>query len=65
MTAEQFGAMLRTIIQLIAGLAIAKGIGDNNLWMSISAGVVAIGSGLWSFYWIKDKTAPVVTPPSQ
>lgn len=57
MTAEQFGAMLRTIIQLISGIAIAKGIGDNNLWVAISAGLVSIGSGLWSFYWIKDKTA--------
>ena len=57
MTAEQFGAMLRTVIQLISGVAIAKGIGDNNLWMAISAGAVSIGSGLWSFYWIKKTTA--------
>lgn len=59
MTSEQFGAMLRTIIQFIAGFAIAKGIGDSELWLAISAGAVAIGSGLWSFFWIKKTTAPV------
>lgn len=63
MTAEQVGAMIRTVIQLIAGLAIAKGIGDNNLWMAISAGAVSIGSGLWSFYWIKKTTAPAAPAP--
>ena len=57
MTAEQFGAMLRTVIQLIAGVAIAKGIGDANLWLAITAGAVSIGSGLWSFFWIKKTTA--------
>lgn len=62
MTSEQFGAMLRTVIQLVAGVAIAKGIGDANLWMAITAGVVSVGSGLWSFFWIKSATA---TAPSQ
>ena len=58
MTAEQFGALLRTILQPIAVLAIAKGIGDENLWLAISAGIVSIGTGAWSFWWIKKaKTA--------
>ena len=53
MTAEQIGAIVRTVIQLIAGLAIAKGIGDNDMWVAISGGAVSIASGLWSFFWIK------------
>ena len=53
MTAEQFGALLRTILQPLAVLAVAKGIGDENLWLAISAGAVSIGTGLWSFFWIK------------
>lgn len=53
MTAEQFGAVLRTLIQFISGFAIAKGVGDGEMWMAITAGAVSIGSGLWSFFWIK------------
>lgn len=53
MTAEQFGALLRTILQPLAVLAVAKGLGDENLWLAVSAGAVSIGTGLWSFFWIK------------
>lgn len=53
LTAEQFGAVLRTIIQFVAGYFIAKGIGDEQFWISITAGVVAIGSALWSWFWIR------------
>ena len=53
MTAEQIGAMVRTVIQLVAGLAIAKGIGNNEMWMAIGSGVASIASGIWSFVWIK------------
>lgn len=53
MTAEQVGAVVRTLIQLIAGFFIAKGIGDADMWIAISAGAVSIVSGLWSFFWIK------------
>jgi hypothetical protein len=53
MTAEQIGAMVRTIIQLLAGFAIAKGYGNNEMWLAISGGLVSIVSGLWSFFWIK------------
>lgn len=53
MTAEQIGAVARTVIQLVSGLAIAKGIGDDAMWMAVSGGVVSVVSGLWSFFWIK------------
>lgn len=59
MTEEQIGAVVRTIIQLLAGILIAKGIGDEELWLAISAGAVSVASGLWSFFWIrKASTAP-------
>lgn len=50
---EQVGAIVRTIIQLISGLAIAKGIGDESLWLSITGGAVSIASGIWSLLWIR------------
>jgi hypothetical protein len=53
MTSEQFGALLRTILQPLAVLAVAKGIGDENLWLAVTAGIVSVGTGLWSFFWIK------------
>jgi hypothetical protein len=53
MTAEQIGAMVRTVVQLLAGFAIAKGYGNNEMWLAISGGLVSIVSGLWSFFWIK------------
>jgi hypothetical protein len=53
MTAEQIGAMVRTVIQLLSGFAIAKGIGNEEMWLAITGGVVSIVSGLWSFFWIK------------
>ena len=53
MTAEQIGAVVRTIIQLVSGFAIAKGIGDDAMWLAISGGAVAIASGLWSYFWIR------------
>lgn len=53
MTGEQIGAMVRTIIQLIAGFAIAKGIGDEQLWLTIGGAAASIASGIWSFVWIK------------
>lgn len=56
MTSEQIGALVRTVVQLISGLAIAKGIGDESLWLAISGGVVSIASGIWSWYWIAKKT---------
>ena len=57
MNTEQIGAITRTVIQLVAGLAIAKGIGDEALWLSISGGIVSVVSGIWSFYWINKKTS--------
>lgn len=56
MTGEQIGAIARTLIQLVSGLAIAKGIGDENMWIAISGGVVSVVSGVWSWYWIAKKT---------
>jgi hypothetical protein len=53
MTAEQFGAMLRTLIQFVSGYFVAKGIGDATLWVTIAAAAASVGSGLWSFFWIK------------
>lgn len=53
MTAEQIGAVARTVIQLVSGLAIAKGIGDETMWLAVSGGLVSVISGLWSFFWIK------------
>jgi hypothetical protein len=53
MTAEQIGAVVRTIIQLVAGLAIAKGIGDEQLWLTIGGAAASVASGVWSFFWIK------------
>lgn len=53
MTAEQFGAIVRTLIQLVAGFFVAKGIGDQEMWMAITAGAVSIASGIWSYFWIK------------
>jgi hypothetical protein len=59
MTAEQFGAVIRTIIQFAAGYFVARGVGDAELWLAITAGAVSIGSALWSFFWIKKaSTAP-------
>jgi len=57
MNTEQIGAVVRTVIQLVSGLAIAKGIGDEQLWVAISGGAVSIVSGIWSWYWISKKTA--------
>lgn len=53
LTAEQVGAIVRTVLQLVSGLAIAKGIGDESLWLSISGGAVALASGIWSLLWIR------------
>lgn len=53
MTAEQIGAIVRTIVQLIAGLAIAKGVGSNEMWLAVGGGLASIVSGIWSFVWIK------------
>lgn len=53
MTGEQIGAVARTIIQLVAGLAIAKGMGDEQLWLTIGGAVASVASGIWSFFWIK------------
>ena len=53
LTSEQIGAIVRTVIQLASGMAIAKGIGDETLWLSISSGAVALASGIWSLLWIK------------
>ena len=53
LTAEQVGAIVRTVLQLVSGLAIAKGIGDESLWLTISGGAVSLASGLWSLIWIK------------
>jgi hypothetical protein len=58
MTAEQIGAVVRTIIQLVAGLAIAKGIGDEQLWLTIGGAAASIASGIWSFFWIKKAATP-------
>lgn len=60
MNTEQIGAVVRTVIQLVSGLAIAKGIGDEQLWVAISGGAVSIVSGIWSWYWISKKTAETV-----
>lgn len=57
LTSEQVGAVARTVVQLVSGLAIAKGIGDEQLWLAISGGVVSVVSGVWSWYWIRKKTA--------
>jgi lysozyme len=53
MTSEQVGAIVRTVVQLVAGLAIAKGIGDDALWMTIGGAAASVVSGVWSFFWIK------------
>lgn len=53
LTAEQVGAIVRTVLQLVSGLAIAKGIGDESLWLTISGGAVSLASGIWSLIWIK------------
>jgi membrane protein DedA with SNARE-associated domain len=57
MNAESIGALVRTVLQLVAGFAIAKGIGDQELWLTITAATVSIVSGAWSFWWIRKKTA--------
>jgi membrane protein DedA with SNARE-associated domain len=57
MTGEAIGAVVRTVIQLVSGLAIAKGIGDEQMWLAISGGLVSVVSGVWSWYWIAKKTA--------
>ena len=53
MSAEQIGAVARTVIQLVAGLAIAKGIGNEELWLTIGGAVASVASGIWSFMWIR------------
>lgn len=53
LTAEQVGAIVRTVVQLVSGLAIAKGIGDESIWLTISGGAVSLTSGIWSLIWIK------------
>lgn len=53
LTSEQVGAIVRTVLQLVSGLAIAKGIGDESLWLSISGGAVSLASGIWSLIWIR------------
>ncbi len=53
MTSEQIGAVVRTILQFIAGYAVAKGIGDAEMWLAITAGAASIASAIWSFAWIK------------
>jgi hypothetical protein len=61
MSAEQIGAVVRTLVQFLAGFAIAKGIGNEEMWLAITGGIVSIVSGLWSFFWIKKAS----TAPSQ
>lgn len=53
MTGEQIGAMVRTVVQLVAGIAIAKGIGDDALWVTIAGAAAAVASGVWSWVWIR------------
>lgn len=53
MTGEQIGAVVRTILQFVAGYAVAKGIGDADMWVAVTAGAAAIASAVWSFFWIK------------
>ena len=45
--------LTRSILKVAAGYFVAKGIGDATLWVTIAAAAASVGSGLWSFFWIK------------
>lgn len=52
-TAEQVGAITRTLVQLVAGLALMWGILDANMWVVIGSSLSSLASGAWSYYWIR------------
>ena len=56
MTAEDVGAVVRTLLQFVAGFLVAKGIGDAEFWTAAVPAAVALASAVWSYVYIRRKS---------
>lgn len=45
--------LLRTALQFAAGLAVAKGIGDDQLWVAISGAIVSAAGAWYTWKYVK------------
>lgn len=45
--------MLRVGLQFLAGLAVAKGLGDADFWVTISGAIVSVGGAWYSWRFVK------------
>lgn len=58
MEPSKIGDIVRTIVGFLAGLAVAKGYGDAELWTAIGGAAAVVAAAAWTFF-RKKPAAPV------